>query len=185
MEFLSLLWSEVITKPMTNSLLLLYVFLGSNLGVAIIAFTVVVRGLTYPLVVRQLRQTRRLQSLQPRIKEINEKYKNNPQLRGQEVMKLYKEMGVNPVGCLGPLVIQMPIFIGLFWAINGVLPFTPENLAGLSSKLYSWLPSWTPPSPSAGVSSAWTSRSNPCARGASSVISSWGSPGSACSYNRR
>ena len=66
MEFLSLLWSEVITKPMTNSLLLLYVFLGSNLGVAIIAFTVVVRGLTYPLVVRQLRQTRRLQSLQPR-----------------------------------------------------------------------------------------------------------------------
>ena len=140
MEFLSLLWSEVITKPMTNSLLLLYVFLGSNLGVAIIAFTVVVRGLTYPLVVRQLRQTRRLQSLQPLIKEINEKYKNNPQLRGQEVMKLYKEMGVNPVGCLGPLVIQMPIFIGLFWAINGVLPFTPENLAGLSSKLYSWLP---------------------------------------------
>ena len=140
MEALSLIWEEVITKPMTNSLLVLYVWLGANLGLSIIAFTVVVRALTYPLVVRQLRQTRKLQGLQPRVKEINEKHKNNPQLRGQEVMKLYKEMGVNPVGCLGPLVIQMPIFIGLFWAINGVLPFTPENLAGLSGKLYSWLP---------------------------------------------
>ena len=140
MEFLTLLWSEVITKPMTNSLLVLYAVLGQNLGIAIIAFTVIVRGLTYPLVVRQLRQMKRMQSLQPRIKDINEKYKNNPQLRGQEVMKLYREMGVNPVGCLGPLVIQMPIFIGLFWAINGVLPFTPENLASLSSKLYGWLP---------------------------------------------
>ncbi len=140
MELLSLLWNEVITKPMTNSLLVLYAVLGANLGIAIIAFTIIVRGLTYPLVVRQLRQMKRLQSLQPRVREINEKHKNNPQLRGQETMKLYREMGVNPVGCLGPLVIQMPIFIGLFWAINNVLPFTPENLAGLSSKLYGWLP---------------------------------------------
>ncbi len=140
MEFLALLWNEIITKPMTNSLLLLYVLFGQNLGLGIIAFTIVVRGLTYPLVVRQLRQTRKMQELQPRIREINERHKANPQVRGQEVMKLYKEMGVNPVGCLGPMVIQMPVFIGLFWAINNVLPFTPENLAGLSSKLYGWLP---------------------------------------------
>ncbi len=140
MEFLALLWNEVITKPMTNSLLLLYVALGSNLGLGIIAFTIVMRGLTYPLVVRQLRQTRKMQQLQPRIREINEKYKDNSQVRGQEVMKLYKELGVNPIGCLGPMLIQMPIFIGLFWAINNVLPFTPENLAGLSNKLYGWLP---------------------------------------------
>lgn len=141
MEFFGLLWNEIITKPMTNSLLLLYVLLAGNLGLAIIAFTVVVRGLTYPLVVRQLRSTRKMQELQPLIKAVNEKYKNNPQERGRQVMSLYKEQGVNPVGCLGPLVIQMPIFIGLFWAINNVLPFTPENLAGLSSKLYSFLPS--------------------------------------------
>ncbi len=140
MDFLALLWNEVITKPMTNGLLLLYVGLASNLGLAIIAFTIVMRTLTYPLVVRQLRQTRRMQQLQPRIKDLNEKYKDNPQVRGQEVMKLYKEMGVNPIGCLGPMVIQMPIFIGLFWTINNVLPFTPEILAGLSGKLYGWLP---------------------------------------------
>ena len=140
MDFLALLWNEVITKPMTNGLLLLYVGLASNLGLAIIAFTIVMRVVTYPLVVRQLRQTRRMQQLQPRIKDLNEKYKDNPQVRGQEVMKLYKEMGVNPIGCLGPMVIQMPIFIGLFWTINNVLPFTPEILAGLSGKLYGWLP---------------------------------------------
>ncbi|MEX2431526.1 MAG: YidC/Oxa1 family membrane protein insertase [Dehalococcoidia bacterium] len=140
MEFLGLLWNEIITKPMTNSLLLLYVLLGSNLGLAIIAFTVMVRSLTYPLVVRQLRQMRKMQELQPRIKEIQERFKKDPQRRGQETMKMYKEMGVNPVGCLGPMVVQMPIFIGLFWAINYVLPFTPENLAGLAGRLYSWLP---------------------------------------------
>ena len=140
MEFLGLLWDTIIVNPMTNSILVLYVLFGANLGLAIIAFTVVVRLLTYPLVVRQLRQMRRMQELQPRMKEINERFKGDPQRRGQEVMRLYKEMGVNPIGCLGPLVIQMPIFIGLFWSINYVLPFTPENLAGLAGRLYSWLP---------------------------------------------
>ncbi|MEE8518748.1 MAG: YidC/Oxa1 family membrane protein insertase [Dehalococcoidia bacterium] len=140
MEFIALLWNEIITRPMTNSLLVLYVLFAGNLGLSIIAFTVVVRGLTFPLVRRQLRQTRKMQDLQPRIKAINEKFKSDPKLRGSEVMKAYRETGVNPIGCLGPLVIQMPIFIGLFWAINNVLPFTPENLAGLSDKLYSFFP---------------------------------------------
>ncbi len=140
MEFLGLLWNEVVTKPMTNTLMLLYVILFSNLGLAIIVFTLLVRGATYPLVVKQVRSTQKMQALQPRLREIQERYKNDPQKRGSEMMRTYKEMGVNPIGCLGPLVVQMPIFIGLFWAINNVLPFTPENLAGLSSRLYSWLP---------------------------------------------
>ncbi|MDE2764817.1 MAG: YidC/Oxa1 family membrane protein insertase [Chloroflexota bacterium] len=140
MEFLGLLWDEAVTKPMTNGLMLLYFLLFSNLGLAIITFTLLVRGATYPLVMRQLRQTRKMQELQPRMRELQERYKDDPQKRGQEVMRLYREMGVSPVGCLGPLVIQMPIFIGLFWAINNVLPFTPENLAGLAERLYGWLP---------------------------------------------
>jgi YidC/Oxa1 family membrane protein insertase len=139
-DFIVLVWNEVITKPMTNSLLMLYVVLGGNLGLAIIAFTIIVRGATYKLIVRQVRQTRKMQDLGPRMRIINERYKNNPQLRQQEIMKAYKEMGLNPIGCLGPMVVQMPIFIGLFWAINFVVPFTPENLAGLASKLYDWLP---------------------------------------------
>ena len=140
MEFLGLLWNEVITRPMTNLLMLLYVLLFSNLGLAIIVFTLLVRGATYPLVVRQVRSTQKMQALQPRLRELQARFKDDSQRRGQEMMRLYREMGVNPVGCLGPMVIQMPIFIGLFWAINNVLPFTPENLVGLSGKLYSWLP---------------------------------------------
>jgi YidC/Oxa1 family membrane protein insertase len=139
-DIIGLIWNEVITKPMTNSLLLLYVLLFSNLGLAIIAFTVIMRGLTFKLVVRQVRQTRRMQEMGPRIRIINERYKNNPQQKQKEVMAAYKEMGMNPIGCLGPMVVQMPIFIGLFWAINNVVPFTPEALAGLSGKLYGWLP---------------------------------------------
>lgn len=139
-DFIVLVWNEVITKPMTNALLLLYVLLWSNLGLAIIAFTVIVRGATYKLVVRQVKQTRKMQELGPRMKQINEKYKNNPQQRQQEIMKAYKEMGINPIGCLGPMIVQMPIFIGLYWSINFVVPFTPENLAGLAHRLYDWLP---------------------------------------------
>jgi YidC/Oxa1 family membrane protein insertase len=139
-DFVVLVWNELITKPMTNGLLLLYVLLWNNLGLAIIAFTVVVRGATFKLVVRQVRQTRKMQELGPRMRVINEKWKNDPKRKQQEVMAAYKEMGMNPIGCLGPMVIQMPIFIGLFWAINFVVPFTPESLAGLAGKLYGWLP---------------------------------------------
>jgi YidC/Oxa1 family membrane protein insertase len=139
-DFIALIWNELIARPMTNGLLMLYVLLFSNLGLAIIAFTVIVRGMSYKLVVRQIRQTRKMQEIGPRIKAVNERYKNNPQQKQREVMAVYREMGMNPIGCLGPMVIQMPIFIGLFWAINNVVPFTPENLVGLSGKLYSWLP---------------------------------------------
>lgn len=139
-DFIALVWNELITKPMTNSLLLLYVLLANNLGLAIIAFTILVRGATYKLVVRQVRQTRKMQELGPRMRAINEKFKGDPQRRQREVMAAYKEMGMNPIGCLGPMIIQMPIFIGLFWAINFVVPFTPESLVGLAGKIYGWLP---------------------------------------------
>ena len=58
----------------------------------------------------------------------------------QETMALYKEAGVNPIGCLGPLIIQMPIWIGLYRAIIKTIPPTPEGLADLSVLLYSWNP---------------------------------------------
>ncbi|MBM3940743.1 MAG: YidC/Oxa1 family membrane protein insertase [SAR202 cluster bacterium] len=140
MEFLGLIWNEAVIRPLTNTLLLLYVLLFNNLGLAIVAFTLLARGITYPLTLRQLRQTQKMQQLQPRMREISERYKNDPQKKGQETMRLYKEMGVNPIGCLGPMVIQMPILIGLFWAVQNVLPTTPERMAELGTKLYSWLP---------------------------------------------
>ena len=125
---------------MINSLVLLYYIFFSNFGVAIIVFTVLVRLAMTPLTVKQSKSMKAMTSLQPKMKEIQEKYKDDKQLVSRETMKLYKEQGVNPIGCLGPMVVQMPIFFGLFWALRGTLPSTPERLADLSRHLYSWLP---------------------------------------------
>jgi len=127
---------------MINSLTLLYDLLGDNLGLAIISFTVLIRFILIPLTVRQTKQMKRMQELQPQLQAIQKKYKNKtPQTKQkiqQETMALYKVAGVNPIGCLGPLVIQMPIWIGLYRAILKTAPSSPEGFVDLSKYLYSW-----------------------------------------------
>ena len=125
---------------MVNSLVLLYSYLFLNFGLAIIAFTIIVRAVMIPLTIKQSRQIRTMTSVQPKLKELQERYKNDRQRLSSETLKVYRENGVNPIGCLGPLVIQMPIWIGLFWAINRTVPAQPENLVELSKFLYPWLP---------------------------------------------
>ncbi len=145
MEIIGLLWDEGIMRPMINSLALLYYVLLSNYGLSIIMFTVIVRVLMIPLTIRQTRQMKRLQGLQPRMKAIQEKYKGkkDPETRraqSSETMGLYREAGVNPVGCLGPMIIQLPIWIGFYRAIIRTMPTTPEGMANLSESFYSWNP---------------------------------------------
>ncbi|HBD82660.1 MAG TPA: membrane protein insertase YidC [Dehalococcoidia bacterium] len=140
MEFLGDAWSTIIIQPMVNSLLLLYWVFFSNFGIAIIAFTMLVRLVMVPLTIKQSRQIKAMNGLQPLMKQLQEKYKNDRQRVSQETMKLYKEHGVNPLGCLGPMFIQFPIWIGLFQAIRQTVPNTPETLVELSGNLYSWLP---------------------------------------------
>ena len=125
---------------MINSLVLLYYVFFSNFGLAIIMFTVLVRSAMIPLTIKTSRSMKAMAVLGPKMNEIKEKYKDDRQRVNKETMALYKEQGVNPIGCLGPMVIQMPIFFGLFWALRGTLPSTPERLADLSKHLYSWLP---------------------------------------------
>ena len=139
MEIVGLLWNELVIRPMINSLLVLYVVLFNNFGLSILAFTGVIRLITLPLTLRQLRQTRAMSLLQPKMKEIQKKYGKDRQKASKETFRLYKEHGVSPLGCLGPLVIQMPILIGLFYALIQTLPMNPDSLADLSQKLYSWL----------------------------------------------
>lgn len=143
MEFIGLLWTEVIMRPMMNSLALLYDVLFNNFGLSIIFFTVAVRLVLIPLTIRQTRQMRAMSALQPKVKALQEKYGKDRSQRAklsQETMKLYREAGVSPVGCLGPLVVQLPIFIGLYRAIFRTVPPTPEGLANLNGLLYSWNP---------------------------------------------
>ena len=139
MEFFFLIWNEVIIRPMLNTLMVLYVLCFNNMGLAIIAFTILVRLITLPLTLKQVRQMRRMGELQPRMKEIQERYSGDRARVSQETMKLYRESGVSPIGCLGPLVVQLPILIGLFRVLIQTLFTKPEDLVALSQKLYPWI----------------------------------------------
>ncbi|MCH8184899.1 MAG: membrane protein insertase YidC, partial [Chloroflexi bacterium] len=134
------IWNAIIIDPMINSLLLLYDIFFSNFGFAIVIFTLVIRAIMIPLTVKQSRQLKAMSALQPKMKEIQAKYGKDRGRQSQETMRLYREHGVNPLGCLGPMFIQFPIWIGLYRSILQTLPSTPESLIGLSGHLYSWLP---------------------------------------------
>ncbi|GEM_PF-785315 len=123
--------------PMINVLVVFNHALWGSFGLAVIAFTILVRFVTFPLTLRQLQQTRAMQSLQPQVQEIQKKF-TDPKRRQEETMKAYRAAGVNPLGCLGPLVLQFPILIALFYAIRQTLAISPEALDNLSSHLYSW-----------------------------------------------
>jgi YidC/Oxa1 family membrane protein insertase len=132
------LWNTIILEPVLNSLIAMCTVLGGNFGLAIIVLTVIVRLILFPLTVRQTQSTKAMQSLQPRIQELQKKYAKNQQKLQQEMMKLYKEAGINPLGCLWPMLIQLPIWIALYQSIMQALAATPENLLNLSQHLYSW-----------------------------------------------
>jgi YidC/Oxa1 family membrane protein insertase len=144
MEIFGILWQEIIMRPMINSLALLYQLLFSNFGLSIIVFTVLIRLAMIPLTIRQTRSMKKMQLIQPRLKVIQDKYKGKKgdarRKMSSETMALYKDAGVNPVGCLGPMIIQMPIWIGFYRAILRTMPSTPEGMANLSDLFYSWNP---------------------------------------------
>jgi YidC/Oxa1 family membrane protein insertase len=97
-----------------------------NYGVAIILITVVVRLLMYPIMQRQMRSMKRMSAIAPRMKEIQEQFKDDKERQSQEVMKLYKESGFNPLtGCL-PMVLQLPVFIGLYYALQNAIALRQE-----------------------------------------------------------
>jgi len=121
-----------------NMLIVLTHYLFSSFGLAIIALTIVVNILMYPLTKKQLHATQAMQSLQPKLAELQKKYGKDRQRLAQEQMRLYKESGVNPAGCLVPMLVQLPIWIALYQSIIRVLAWTPEDFLGLSRYLYSW-----------------------------------------------
>ena len=117
---------------MLNSLVVLYTLLFSNMGLAIIVLTALIRLITMPLTLKQLRQMRAMSALQPKLKEIQDRYARDRSRISQETMRLYREAGVNPIGCLGPMIIQMPVLIGLFRVLIQTVFSKPDDLVGLS-----------------------------------------------------
>ena len=96
-------------------------------GLAIILFTIIVRVILLPLNIKQTRSQVRMQAIQPEVKKLQEKYKNDPQKSQQEMMKLYKEKGVNPMGGCLPLIIQLPILWALFYVFRNIKPVDPAT----------------------------------------------------------
>src|SRR3954468_20219270 len=92
--------------------------LGAPWWLSIALLTVIVRSLLFPLTVRQVKSMRAMQDLKPEMDKIRAKYKDNRQKQQEEIMKLYQDRKVNPFGSCFPLVIQMPIFIPMFYVIR-------------------------------------------------------------------
>ena len=109
----------IIVQPIFNMLLFIYSLIpGGDFGVALIIFTIIIRMILYPLVRRQLHQTRMMRKLQPELKKIKARTKGDKQAEAAQMMELYKQHGVSPFRSIGILLLQLPIFIGLYHVVQ-------------------------------------------------------------------
>jgi len=138
MSLIGQIWDTIAMQPMINALIVLSHYLFNSFGLAIIALTIVVNAVMYPLTMKQIRASKGMQELQPQMAELQKKYGKDKQKLAQEQMRLYKESGMSPAGCLVPMLVQMPVWLALFWSVMRLVAVIPENLLGLSKYLYSW-----------------------------------------------
>ncbi len=130
------MFDTFIVQPILNLLFVIWSFVpGDDFGVTIIIFTVIVRMALWPLVKKQLHQTRAMRELQPEIKKIKAKTKGDRQKEGELLMELYREKGVSPFGSIGVLLLQLPILFGLF----RVLRLLSDDPTQAVDKLYGWV----------------------------------------------
>jgi YidC/Oxa1 family membrane protein insertase len=132
------IWDVIALGPMINILIGLSDILFGSFGLTIIVLTIIIRAAMYPLTRKQLKATKAMQDLQPKLAELQKKHGKDSQKLAAEQMKLYKESGVSPAGCLLPMLIQMPIWIALYQSIMRVLAVAPSNFLNLSEYLYPW-----------------------------------------------
>lgn len=141
------LFNLIFTFPIFNALMVLYHLIG-DFGLSIIVLTLIIKLVLFPLTLQQLKSMRATQALQPQLAEIRRKYAKDQQAQMQASQQLYKEYGINPVaGCL-PLLIQMPVLYGLFFALENVVKVSGSSAARLqaiNSTLYPFVPHFTTP----------------------------------------
>jgi len=137
----------ILLKPVLNILIVFSNVFAHDFGLAIIVLTILIRTVMLPLTLKQLRSSKKMadgmREVQPRLQQLKKKYAKDPKKLQQETMKLYKEAGISPLGCLSsPMLIstliQIPFFIAVYRAIIQALAVTPQDFLGLSQGLYSW-----------------------------------------------
>lgn len=130
----------ILVQPIFNILVVIYGLLpGQDFGVALIIFTIIVRLLMWPLVKKQLHQTKIMRQMQPELAKIKKRAKGNRQLEAQMMMELYKEKGINPFGSIGTLLLQLPIFIALF-AVVKLITENHDNIAKFTYDIFEGIP---------------------------------------------
>jgi YidC/Oxa1 family membrane protein insertase len=135
-SIIGFLFDTLLVNPLTNLFVLMSTLTG-NAGIGVILLTIFIRIVTLPPTIRQMHTTRMMAALQPRMAEIQKRYKD-PRRRSQEQMKLYKDAGVNPLGCFSGMLIQFPILIALYQTFSRAVGEAPESLISLHDRLYSW-----------------------------------------------
>ncbi len=134
------MWNQLIIFPFTNTLLLLYGWLGNSFVLSLILLTLLIRLLLIPLTAKQQKSQAKMQAMQPEIKRVQEKYKGEP----ERMQKELKKIGYNPASMLGgclPMLIQFPILIGMYRSILRAIPAAPLPMVDLYQAAY---PSWFP-----------------------------------------
>jgi YidC/Oxa1 family membrane protein insertase len=119
------IYYALLYQPMLNFLVLIYV-LTNNFGIAVILLTVLIKWLTNPLNKKAIESQKAMAEIQPRIKEIQKKYKDTPEKQAQEMIALYKEKNFNPFSSIFLLFIQIPIIIALFQIFKGGIAIDPQ-----------------------------------------------------------
>lgn len=127
----------IIVRPITNILFLIYNLIG-DFGIAIILFVIIVKLCMWPLVKRQLHQTKLMRKLQPELAQIKKNCNGNRQLESLQTMDLYKKYNVKPFRSLLSLIIQLPMFIAIFGAIR-VMVTPPTDQSNLDLRAYSFV----------------------------------------------
>ena len=96
-------------------------------GVSIVILTIIINIIIFPLTLRQTRSTKRMQDAQPELKRIQKQYKDNKEEMNKKVAEYYKENGINQLGCIVPLLVQMPVWFALFRVLREPLLFIPKE----------------------------------------------------------
>ncbi len=134
------LFDTILVQPIFNILVFIYgIIPGHDFGLSLILFTILIRFLLWPLVKKQLHQTKVMRQIQPELVKIKKRTAGNKQLEAQLMMELYREKGVNPFGSIGVLILQLPIFIALYGVVR-LITGDPTNIAKYTYKFLQGIP---------------------------------------------
>lgn len=130
------MFQTFIVQPIFNILIAIYAIIpGHDFGIAVILLTILTRLVMWPLLKKQLHQTKVMRVMQPKIKQIKARTKGDKQAEAQAMMELYKEHGINPLGSIGVMVVQLPILFGLYAGVRLIT----ENPDKIKTFTYSFL----------------------------------------------